>query len=279
METVDATQAAARAQFDRQAEQYNKRWASWSDETLQKMLGLANPQAHWRALDVATGTGFTALAFAGYVREVVGLDISSGMLAQAAKRAAEQGVANVTWKESPAETLPFPDESFDLVTVRIAPHHFSDVGAFLRETRRVLKPGAIFVLGDTTVPDAEPEAGVWQNAVEKARDASHVRNLSPVEWSEQCERAGLLVTDSDYLPAAIPIPLNDWLETSGCFGECAERVRGLFADAPDSARREFRIESDAATGETRFAWPRVIVRALREKIHADAGQGGGETNG
>ena len=228
---LDETQRTARAQFDRQAEQYNKRWASWSDETLQKMLILANPQSDWRVLDVATGTGFTALAFAGYVQEVIGLDVSPGMLAQAAQRAAEKGVVNVSWREAPAEAIPFPDVSFDLVTVRIAPHHFSDVAVFLRETRRVLKPGGAFILGDTTIPDDEPEAGQWQNAVEKARDASHVRNLSPAEWREACESAGLTVTDVDYLSAAIPIPLTDWLETSGCTGDCAETVRDLFAAA------------------------------------------------
>lgn len=262
---MNDAQRAARAQFDRQAEQYNSRWASWTDETLKKMLALANPQADWRVLDVATGTGFTALAFAGFVREVVGLDISPGMLAQAAKRAAEQRIANVTWKESPAETLPFPDESFDLVTVRIAPHHFSDVGAFLRETRRVLKPGAALVFGDTTIPDDDPEAAAWQNAVEKARDSSHVRNLSPTEWRDACEAAHLTVTDCDYLPGAIPIELSAWLETSGCVGDCAQTVRQLFADAPESAKREFKIETDPATGETHFSWARVALKASRRQ--------------
>lgn len=225
------------------------------------MLTLANPQPNWRVLDVATGTGYTALAFAPHVREVIGLDISPGMLAQAAKRATEQGIVNVTWIESPAETLPFPDDSFDLVTVRIAPHHFSDVPAFLREARRVLKQGASFTLGDTTVPDDSPEAAAWQNAVEKARDASHVRNLSPSEWRDACANADLIVTHCDHLPGAIPIALSAWMETSGCAGDCAEATRRLFADAPESARRAFQIETDPATGETHFSWARVTLQA------------------
>jgi ubiquinone/menaquinone biosynthesis C-methylase UbiE len=252
---------AAREQFDRQASKYNERWATWSDETLQRMLDLAEPEPAWHALDVATGTGFTALAFAKYVTQVVGADLSPGMLAQADARAQEQGIDNVEWVEAPAEALPFTNLSFDLVTVRIAPHHFTNVPAFLRETRRVLKPGGVFVLGDTTVPDDDPEAAEWQNMVEKERDMSHRENLPPARWRMLTEQAGLHVTDLAYGGGKITIPLEQWLDTAGCTGERADRVRALFANAPESARRHFQIQTDDA-GETRFSWARVLLRAV-----------------
>lgn len=253
----------AKEQFDRQASQYNERWASWSDETLRRMLELADPQPAWRVLDVATGTGFTALAFAPNVASVVGADIAPGMLAEAAKRAGAQDIENVSWVETPAESLPFADGSFDLVTARIAPHHFTDVAAFLRETYRVLVPGGLFVLGDTSVPDDDAEAAEWQNRVEWARDNSHVRNRSPHEWTSLCESAGFTISDVEYREAAIEIPVSAWLETGGCTGERAEEVRRLFAEAPASAREHFRIVTDPATGESRFSWARVILRAAR----------------
>lgn len=256
---------SAKEQFDRQAAHYNNQWAGWSDETLQRMLALADPQPSWRVLDVATGTGFTALAFALLVAEVTGADLSPGMLAQAANRATEQGITNVSWVEAPAENMPFRDATFDLVTVRIAPHHFTDVPVFLSETRRVLKPGGMFLLGDTTVPgedaDGGLEAGAWQNAVEKARDASHVANLSPKVWNELCVSAGFSVTHLEYSGKAIRIPLEKWLETAGCSDDCAARVRALFADAPQSARQHFGIHTDAS-GETYFGWARVLLRAV-----------------
>jgi ubiquinone/menaquinone biosynthesis C-methylase UbiE len=260
LKTGDAV-SAAREQFDRQAAKYNERWASWSDETLRRMLELADPQASWRVLDVATGTGFTALAFAPLVHSVVGTDISTGMLAEAQKRAREAGVGNVTWQEAAAEALPFPDASFDLVTVRIAPHHFTDVPAFLRETRRVLGPGGgALVLGDTTVPDDDPEAAAWQNAVERERDPSHVANLSPEQWRALCEAAGFTVTDLDGGSGRIPIELTAWLETAGCDAERAGGVRRRFAEAPASARRQFQIVTEGSGG-VRFAWKRVVLRA------------------
>jgi ubiquinone/menaquinone biosynthesis C-methylase UbiE len=252
---------SAREQFDRQTAQYNQQWADWSDETLRRMLALADPQPSWQVLDVATGTGFTALALAPLVAQVIGADLSPGMLAQAEKRSKEQGITNVSWIEAPAEKMPFDDGAFDLVTVRIAPHHFTDVRAFLSETRRVLKPDGLFVLGDTSIPDEEGEAANWQNAVERERDPSHVANLSPKTWRSLTEEAGFVVTDLETLTGAIRIALTPWLETSGTTGERAERVRRLFADAPESARRHFQITADA-NGETHFAWQRVVLRAI-----------------
>ncbi|MBC8101655.1 MAG: methyltransferase domain-containing protein [Cytophagales bacterium] len=253
--------ASAKEQFDRQAAHYNGQWASWTDETLQRMIVLADPQPTWRVLDVATGTGFTALGFAPRVAHVTGADLSPGMLAQATKRAEEQGIANIDWVETPAESLPFMDGAFDLVTVRIAPHHFSDVGTFLSETRRVLKSEGVFMLGDTTVPDDDPVAADWQNAVERERDPSHVANLSPETWRVLSERAGFTVTDLEGLSGAIRIALTPWLETAGATGERAERVRSLFAQAPKSARHHFEIATDAE-GETHFSWQRVVLRAV-----------------
>jgi ubiquinone/menaquinone biosynthesis C-methylase UbiE len=254
---------SARDQFDRQAGKYNERWASWSDETLRRLLELADPQPDWRVLDVATGTGFTALAVAPHVRHVVGSDVSPNMLAEAHKRAETAGVTNVDWVEAPAEALPFDDAAFDLVTARIAPHHFSDVPAFLAETRRVLTPGGVFVLADTTVPDDELEAADWQNAVERERDGSHVANLSPETWRRLVIEAGFVVTDLDCSGGGIGLELSAWLETAGCAGVRADRVRQLFATAPEAARRAFQITTNA-NGETRFVWQRVVLRAVAQ---------------
>lgn len=251
------TTTDAKAQFDRQAHFYNERWASWSDESLRRLLTLADPKPDWRVLDIATGTGFTALALTPHVAEVVGLDIAPGMLAQAAKRGV--GVPNVSWVEAPADHLPFDDADFDLVTSRIAPHHFPDVPAFLAESRRVLKPSGVFVLADTTVPDDDPEASRWQNAVEKERDPSHVANLSPSEWKQLVVDAAMTVTECETGGGGIALELEAWLETAGATGKRAQNVRQRFADAPQSARQAFQINSNT------FVWQKVILRAIRHE--------------
>ena len=253
---------SAKVQFDKQAAEYNAKWNTWSEETLRSLLTLAQPQPTDAVLDVATGTGFTALAFAPFVRSVVGLDVSPGMLRQAEQYRLERGVTNAAFQEGAAEALPFDAETFDLVTCRIAPHHFLNVSDFLAETARVLKPGGRFVLADTTVPDDLPEAADWQNAVEALRDPSHVRNYTPAEWRRMTEAAGLSVTDCTTGGGGITIPLTDWLVKAGCTSEQSAEVRRQFVAAPDSAREAFRIAADES-GETIFTWQRMALKAVK----------------
>ena len=100
-----------------------------------------------------------ALAFAPHVAQVVATDITPEMLAEAAKLAAQQGLANVETATADAEALPFADASFDLVSCRIAPHHFANVPRFVAEAARVLKPGGTFALVDNIAPDADTTPG------------------------------------------------------------------------------------------------------------------------
>lgn len=263
-ETQNAPARSAKDQFDKQAAHYDTQWSSWSEQTLDWMLNAVPLLPKFRVLDVATGTGFTALAFAPHVHSVVGLDVSPGMLAEAHQRAEAAGITNVTWTEGPAEALPFPDAAFCMVICRIAPHHFLDLGQFLSETARVLKPGGHLVLVDTTVPDNSPEAGAWQNAVEVLRDPSHVRNYTPTEWRTLTEAAGLTVTEITTTNGGITIPLSDWLTKAGCTPAQSEGVRQMFADAPESARQAFQITGQP-DGETIFTWQRVALHAVKPK--------------
>ncbi len=255
---------SAKEQFNKQAAHYDTQWSSWSEQTLDWMLNAVPLLPKFRVLDVATGTGFTALAFAPHVHSVVGVDVSPGMLAEAYQRAEAEGITNVTWTEGTAEVLPFPDATFCMVTCRIAPHHFLDLGQFLAEATRVLKPGGHLVLVDTTVPDASPEADAWQNTVEVLRDPSHVRNHTPTEWRTQTEAAGLTVMELTTAGGGITVPLSDWLTKAGCTPEQSENVRQMFANAPESARQAFQI-TEQPNGETVFTWQRVALHAVKPK--------------
>lgn len=252
----------AREQFDRQAEHYNAQWNAWTEESLRWLLEQADCRPTDRVLDVATGTGFTALAFAPCVQSVVGLDVSPGMLQQAREKAAAQGLANVTFQEGAAESLPFEAKTFDIVTCRIAPHHFLSVPDFLREVARVLKPGGRLLLADTSVPDEDAEAGAWQNAVEALRDPSHVRNYTPGEWGQFVEKASLVIEALSDSEGGFPITLEDWMTKAGCTGEQAEAVRQSFANAPESAVHAFRIVR-REDGDFGFVWQRVVLKACR----------------
>jgi demethylmenaquinone methyltransferase/2-methoxy-6-polyprenyl-1,4-benzoquinol methylase len=104
-----------------------------------------------RVLDVATGTGDLALALRGTGADVVGLDFSAAMLDEAIrKEAAADRDRRIAWVEGDAMALPFPDASFDAVTVAFGLRNMPSYPAALREMGRVLRPAGTMVCLETT---------------------------------------------------------------------------------------------------------------------------------
>ena len=95
---------------------------------------------------------------------------------------------NISFETADAEDLPFADASFDLVTCRIAPHHFQHIDRFLAESHRVLRDGGVLAVVDNVVPAGD--AGDYVNAFEKLRDPSHHRALALDEWMDAFAAAG-----------------------------------------------------------------------------------------
>src|SRR5262249_60004860 len=143
-------------------------------KSLARLVELVDPKPSWRVLDIGTGAGHTALAFALRVAKVMASDITDAMLAEANKLAAARGLVNFRTARARAEDLPFPDMSFDLVTCRLAAHHFEDVAAFVAEAARGLMPDGVFALVDNISPH-EAELPAAYNNFWKLRDPSHAR--------------------------------------------------------------------------------------------------------
>ncbi len=255
-------QRTPKEQFDRQAKHYDGQWNSWTEESLNWLIEHGRFAPTDRVLDVATGTGFTALAVAPLVQHVTGLDVSPGMLDEARRRAAESGTANVEFQEGSAESIPFPDASFNAVTCRIAAHHFDSIPAFLAESARVLVPAGRLLIADTTVPDDLPEVGAWQNSLELLRDPSHHRNYSAGEWAQSIQQAGFSLEAIDSTTGFVPMTLNAWLHKGGCTGEAEQRVRQMFATSNTAIRETFGIDT-LPDGDTGFRWLRVVIAAHR----------------
>jgi len=198
-------------------------------EALKLLVALTEPQNHWRVLDVATGAGHTAHAFAPHVAKVIASDITEPMLAEARKLAKAKGLANVTTAHAQAEDLPFPDGSFHLVTCRLAAHHFANPAAFVGEAYRVLTPGGKIAIVDNISPEAR-DVAVAYNAFEKLRDPSHGRCLGLGEWCQLLTEAGFTITHREQIDQ--DIGFAPWIERMRCSEEAAARLRYLLGEQP-----------------------------------------------
>lgn len=168
-------------QFGATAQSYVTSPGHAHGDDLARMLELASPRGPEHMLDIATGGGHTAPAFAPDVQSVVASDLTPAMLAAAEAFIRGRGAANVRFERADAEALPFADASFDLVTTRIAPHHFPNPARYVAEVARVLRPGGRFVLNDNMAPE-DDELSAFIDRAEQWRDPSHVCNYRPSAW-------------------------------------------------------------------------------------------------
>ncbi|MBV7506951.1 class I SAM-dependent methyltransferase [Bacillus sp. sid0103] len=176
-------------QFGKSANSYVSSAIHKDGEDLQKLIQMTTINGHEELLDVATGGGHTANAFARLVKKVTALDLTPEMLNAAKHFIQGNGHQNVEFKIGDAENLPFSDGLFDIVTCRIAPHHFPHVNKFVAEVYRVLKPSGQFLLDDNVVPE-EDDYDLFYNSVEKCRDYSHFRAWKKSEWLRMLEMNG-----------------------------------------------------------------------------------------
>jgi len=205
---------------------------------LQLVVDFAAPTGTERVLDIGTGAGHTALALAPKVARVVLTDPVDAMLAAARGLFQDAGVRNAEFVAASAERLPFPAASFDIVTTRLAAHHFDDVVRAMREVARVLRPSGLFVFIDTVAPE-NAESAAFQHEVESLRDPTHRRIYPQGEWIAVCEHAGFRVVTTETVRKAHDF--EAWLERGGADPATRMRVRERFLTAPPSAVRDLAI--------------------------------------
>jgi ubiquinone/menaquinone biosynthesis C-methylase UbiE len=178
-----------------------------------------------KVLDVATGGGHVARRLREQGCTVVTVDPAPGMRPDVV---------------APAEDLPFEDGCFDVVTCRIAAHHFEDIRKAVSEMARVTR--RLVVIEDNVFADERVEEA------ERLRDPTHVRCYSEAEWEEMLTEAGLEVGQVERFERR-PV-VDDWLARVQTPPDAARRVRELLDD---------RIEDGVLTLDS------IVVRARRSQ--------------
>jgi SAM-dependent methyltransferase len=256
----DGHKAQVREQFGRSAEAYVQSAGHAGGEDLETLLAWGRKRGASRVLDIATGGGHTALAFAAFTPTVVAADLTEPMLRAARDFIRGRGVTSVRFLASDVDALPFKPGTFGVVTCRIAAHHFPELLPALRQVARVLRPGGSFLVQDILGHD-DPSSAAFILEVEKRRDPSHVRAFRQIEWTAFLRAAGLTVMDE-----AIVSKVRIWDEWTGRTRMTAEARAALerfVLEAPAACRQafDFTVDGDRILS---FTDRMLLLRADRD---------------
>jgi ubiquinone/menaquinone biosynthesis C-methylase UbiE len=254
---------------DAAADEYDAKWGIDFGEVgqrqvrlkLVKALGGLKGRSFGDALEIGSGTGYFSLNLVqlGAIERLTATDISPGMLQRLAATAEALGIENVSTVATEAETLPFEDESFDLVLGHAVLHHIPDLDKAFAEFRRVLRPGGTIAFagepsryGDQLA--ALPKraglalAPAWRRVV-----GAHVRTTPEHEQSE-----GHSLEGEVDVHAFAPADLRRLLKSAG-FEQ--RRVGGeeLLSNAWGWGLRT--VESSAEPESISFGWRRFAFNS------------------
>jgi len=249
-------------QFGEQASQYAVSRLHREGAARLLLLERMEPVMEETLLDIGSGPGPVAFAFASYTHRVVAFDVAPEMLRAARLEARREGVGNLELAAGDAHALPFADRTFGLVTSRACPHHFMDVHAALAEMARVLKRGGRLGIADGTVPE-DDELDAFINGLDVLHDPTTVRNYRPSEWRALVEGVGLRLEwmDEEAYEMAEGRLLSEWMARSGASSAVLEEGRRRLLGAPERVRRYLRVRLEG--DDVRFDLPRIVLVAKR----------------
>jgi ubiquinone/menaquinone biosynthesis C-methylase UbiE len=239
----NAQQRLVVAQFGPRAKAYVESAVHAQGADLDALCTLLAAHPVGRVLDLGCGAGHVSLRVAPLVQHVTAYDLAAPMLAAAERLAQERGLANVSFEQGAAESLPFPDSSFDLVVSRYSAHHWSDLGRALSEAHRVLVPGGRAVFMDVVAPGRTVLDSFLQ-ALEMLRDPSHVRNYTVSEWTRFLAAAGF--TPSTVTPRRLHLDFASWIARINTPAPHVAAIRSLQALVAADVKEHFAIEADGS---------------------------------
>lgn len=222
-------QALIQAQFEHHTE------AEIASASLSRLLTLCSPQPGWRTLDIVA--------------------------AMVAPHPLALTITHLALVLADAAVLPFASGAFDLVTCRLAAHHFSDVAAAVREMARLCRPGGLVAIADHIVPVHGPTAR-YINVFEKLRDPRHVRCYALPDWESFFVAAGLEVIHVE--EARQTLNFGEWVSRTSISPADRIRLEVLLRQAPAYAHDALTPRDEG--GRIKFNLTEAVVIGRRQDI-------------
>jgi SAM-dependent methyltransferase len=193
--------------FDAQAERFAKAPIQNDPVHLSRLVAFASIKPGGTVLDAGCGPGLVAEAFLNEGYRVRGVDLSGEMVRLARLRCARFGDRASLVQGSIFDVS--GQEPFDGSVSRFVLHHATDPVAFVAAQAARVRPGGVVVSVDHTT-DAVPDRAHWHQAIEKGRDRSHARNLTPGQVIDVFARAGLC--DLRLLENSFELDFDEWFD-------------------------------------------------------------------
>jgi len=193
--------------FEKNADKYAVSKSHRSGEDLEILENNLKLRTSDVMLDIATGTGFTAVRLAPYVRKVTASDPTESMLNQAKKLAKEAGVLNIDFLKAAWEDLEPGSGPYDIITCRRAAHHFNNMDLFFSKVYSLLKSGGKFAFVDFTTP--EQDNFDFFNGLERTRDSTHVYALKVSDIERLADQQGFSISTLETRDETVGF--NPWL--------------------------------------------------------------------
>jgi len=165
--TKDSRKINERMLWDNIARSYDQKvMLTYEDayrQTVEAILEEVNSTS--RVLDVGCGTGIIAMEIVPEVNQVIGIDLSPKMIAQARKKALKMALENVTFDEGDGYATDFDSGSFDVVILANLLHVVAEPAAVVREAHRLLAPGGFLLTVTDCMGESVPPK-MWLNLIE-----------------------------------------------------------------------------------------------------------------
>lgn len=259
-----------RSGWERAAAYYDEAFGALTRQTADALLDAAHVSTGTRVLDVATGPGPIAAAASARGAQVVGLDFSPAMIAEAQRR-----YPAIAFREGDAETLPFDASSFDAVVMNFGLLHLARPEAAIAEAHRVLRAGGRCALTVWSAPEDAIGFGMVLNAVHAHGNANvalpegppFFRFSAPDEFTATLERAGFSGVNARTLPLtwrlSSPEGVFDAVSRGGV--RTSALLRAQTPEALEAIRAAVRraVEGYAKDGLFLLPMPAVLASATR----------------
>lgn len=239
-------------QFSKQAIPFSE-IPQHSDETaFQLMVEISGVTEQDVVLDLACGPGLVTFAFAKVARHVAGIDITPAMIERAKELQIKNNLTNISWQVGDVKALPYKDDSFSMVITRYSFHHLLDPKKVLMEMKRVCRTNGKIVIIDVA---PLPEYVNGYNNVEKLRDPSHTRALTPDELLNITKEAGLVDIISKFYK--LELELEKQLSASFPNEGDADKIREIFTK--DLTRNKLGMGARKKENKIYITYPNLII--------------------